>query len=107
MVVLIVLCLGVEFLCCSHLMYVFIFFGYVWVTEWPPIGKTSAHSAYYMFSYISTWVQNYKGPLKLKKTLVKVANFSIQKHAFKTNLTHMFLFNYVKDIKFYTPVYFC
>ena len=34
MVVLIVLCFGVEFLCCLHLMYVFIF-----STEWPPIGK--------------------------------------------------------------------
>ena len=25
-------------------------FGYIWVTEWPTIGKTAAHSAYYMFS---------------------------------------------------------
>ena len=23
---------------------------WVWVTEWPPIGKTAAHSAYDMFS---------------------------------------------------------
>ena len=25
-------------------------FGWVWVTEWPPIGKIAAHSAYYVFS---------------------------------------------------------
>ena len=31
-------------------MHVFIFSRYVWVTEWPTIGKIAAHSAYYMFS---------------------------------------------------------
>ena len=36
------------FLCCWRLMYVFIFL--VKVTEWPPIGKIAAHSAYEMFS---------------------------------------------------------
>ena len=35
------------FLCCWRLMYVFIFL--VKETEWPPIGKTAAHSAYEMF----------------------------------------------------------
>ena len=55
MVVLFVLCLGVYFLfslCCWRLMYVFIFL--VKVTEWPPIGKIAAHSAYDMFHGIST-----------------------------------------------------
>ena len=37
-----------KFLCCWHLRYVFIFL--VYVTEWPPIGKIAAHSAYDMFS---------------------------------------------------------
>ena len=32
-------------------MYVCIFFSYVKVTEWPPIGKIAAHSAYEMFSW--------------------------------------------------------
>ena len=36
MMVLIALCLGVNFLCCLHLMYIF---TVVSVTEWPPIGK--------------------------------------------------------------------
>ena len=36
--VLVVLCFGVEFLCCLSLMYVFIFSS-VRVTEWPPIGE--------------------------------------------------------------------
>ena len=31
---------------CSHI------FSYVWVTEWPPIGKIAAHSAYDMFQCI-------------------------------------------------------
>ena len=35
-------------------MYVFIFL--VKVTEWPPIGKIAAHSAYDMFHGISTWL---------------------------------------------------
>ena len=30
-------------------MYVCIIFNYVKVTEWPPIGKIAAHSAYEMF----------------------------------------------------------
>ena len=48
MVVLFVLCLGVDFfLCCWRLMCVFIVL--VKVTEWPPIGKIAAHSAYDMF----------------------------------------------------------
>ena len=52
MVVLFVLCLGVYFfLCCLRLMYVFIFL--VKITEWPPIGKIAAHSAYDMFHGIS------------------------------------------------------
>ena len=38
-----------NFLYCWHLMYVFIFL--VKVTEWPPIGKIAAHSAYDMFSW--------------------------------------------------------
>ena len=37
------------FLCCWRLMYVCIFL--VKVTEWPPIGKIAAHSAYEMFSW--------------------------------------------------------
>ena len=49
MVVLIALCVGVEFLCCQHLM-CFHIFSLVWVAEWPPIGKMAAHSAYNMFS---------------------------------------------------------
>ena len=32
-------------------MYVWIFFSKVTVTEWPPIGKIAAHSAYEMFSW--------------------------------------------------------
>ena len=32
-------------------MYVFIFLVKVKVTEWPPIGKIAAHSAYEMFSW--------------------------------------------------------
>ena len=40
-----------KFLCCWRLMCVFIFL--VKVTEWPPIGKIDAHSAYEMFSGIS------------------------------------------------------
>ena len=36
----------------SYVMYVFIFL--VKVTEWPPIGKIAAHSAYDMFHGIST-----------------------------------------------------
>ena len=40
------------FLCCWRLIYVFIFLvKLVKVTEWPPIGKIAAHSAYEMFSW--------------------------------------------------------
>ena len=35
-------------LCCCRFMYVFIFL--VKLTDWPPIGKIAAHSAYEMFS---------------------------------------------------------
>ena len=49
MVVLIVLCLGIDFCAVSNLC-MFSYFGYVWVTVWPPIGKISVLSAYYMFS---------------------------------------------------------
>ena len=38
-------CLLVPFCVCFHI------FGWVWVTEWPPIGKIAAHSAYDMFSW--------------------------------------------------------
>ena len=41
-----------NFLCCWRLMCVFIVL--VKVTEWPPIGKIAAHSAYDMFHGIST-----------------------------------------------------
>ena len=36
-------------LCCWLFMYVFIFL--VKLTDWPPIGKIAAHSAYEMFSW--------------------------------------------------------
>ena len=39
------------FLCCWCLMYVFIFLVTLKVTDWPPIGKIAAHSAYEMFSW--------------------------------------------------------
>ena len=51
-------------------MYDFVFFGYVWVTEWPPIGEMAAHLATYMiyqyknlivnlvFSYYGFWSGN-------------------------------------------------
>ena len=42
----------IFFLCCWRLMCVFIVL--VKVTEWPPIGKIAAHSAYDMFHGIST-----------------------------------------------------
>ena len=45
MVVLIVFCLGVDFLCCKHLMCIFVF-----LVKWQPIGKMAVHSAYNMFS---------------------------------------------------------
>ena len=50
MVVLIVLCFGVECLCCLRLMYVFVFLVKFRLTEWTPIGKIAANSAYDMFS---------------------------------------------------------
>ena len=53
MVVLFVLCFGVLILmCCWRHMCVFIFL--IKVTEWPPIWKIAAHSAYDMFYGICT-----------------------------------------------------
>ena len=49
MVILIVLCLGVDF-CAVSTSCMFSCFAYVWVTEWPSIGKIAAHLAYYLFS---------------------------------------------------------
>ena len=49
MVALIILCLGVEFLCCRHLMYMFVYV-FIILTEWPPVGKIATHSAYDMVS---------------------------------------------------------
>ena len=49
MVVLIVLVLNLCAVACSSLS-TFSYFGYVWVIEWPPIGKIAAHSAYDMLS---------------------------------------------------------
>ena len=49
MVVLIVLCLGVVFLCCKA-PYIRIHSLVKWVPGWPPIGKLAALSAYDMFS---------------------------------------------------------
>ena len=54
MVVLFVLCLGVLFIFVLLAPYVcFHIFNQVKVTEWPPIGKIAAHSAYDMFHGIS------------------------------------------------------
>ena len=33
-------------------------FSYVWVTEWPPIGKIAAYSAYDMFSWYKYLIVN-------------------------------------------------
>ena len=44
-----VLCFGIELLCCLNLMYVFYMFYLIRVTEWLPIVKKDAHSAYDMF----------------------------------------------------------
>ena len=53
--VLFVLCLGVYFYFVLLAPYVcFHIFSYIKVTEWPPIGKIAAHSAYDMFHGIST-----------------------------------------------------
>ena len=41
-------------LCCWRLMCVFIVLVKFKITEWPPIGKIAAHSAYDMFHGIST-----------------------------------------------------
>ena len=49
MVDLIVLCYGVDF-CAVGALCTFSYFILDWVTEWPPIGKIAAHSAYDMFS---------------------------------------------------------
>ena len=51
----VVLCLGVWNFFLVLAPYVcFHIFSYVKVTEWPPIGKIAAHSAYDMFHGIST-----------------------------------------------------
>ena len=39
-------------------MYVFIFSVTLKVTEWPPIGKIAAHSAYDMFSWYKNLIVN-------------------------------------------------
>ena len=52
MVVLIVLCFGVESVCCLCLMCVS-YFSKVWINEWPPIGKIAAHSDYVIVFSIS------------------------------------------------------
>ena len=39
-------------------MYVFIFYVKFSVTEWPPIGKIAAHSAYDMFSWYKYLIVN-------------------------------------------------
>ena len=49
-VVLTVLCFGVEFLCCLHIK-CFIYFSKVLETELSPIGEIAANSAYNTFSY--------------------------------------------------------
>ena len=49
MVVLIVSCLGVLNFCAVGALCMFSYL--VKVTEWPPIGKIAAHSAYEMFSW--------------------------------------------------------
>ena len=41
-----------------RLMYVFIFLIFVLVTEWPPIGKIAAHSAYDVFSWYKYLIVN-------------------------------------------------
>ena len=51
--VLIVLCLTVDFLCRLHLMCVF-----VWVAEWLPNGKKAAYSAYDMLSLYMYLIAN-------------------------------------------------
>ena len=55
MLVLVVLCLGVLFLCCWRLMYVIIFLVKF---RWPPIGKIAAHSAYDMVSWYNNLIVN-------------------------------------------------
>ena len=50
LVVLFVLCLGVDFCAVSTLCAFSNFKFSVWVAEWPPIGKVAAHSAYNIFS---------------------------------------------------------
>ena len=54
MVVLFVLCLGVYFFVLLAPYVCFHIFSLVKVTEWPPIRKIAAHSAYDMFHGIST-----------------------------------------------------
>ena len=50
MLVLFVLSLGVL-ICAVGALCMLSYFSYVYVTEWPPIGKIASHSAYDMFSW--------------------------------------------------------
>ena len=52
MMVLFVLCLGVKIFCAVGALYMFSYsiLSQVKVTNWPPIGKIAAYSAYDMFS---------------------------------------------------------
>ena len=43
-----------KFFCTVGALCMFSYFSKVKVTEWPPIGKIAAHSAYDMFHGIST-----------------------------------------------------
>ena len=49
MVVLFVSVLVFKLFCAVAALCMFSYFSYVKVTEWPPIGKIAAHSAYEMF----------------------------------------------------------
>ena len=49
--VLFVLCLGVLHFCAVGALFFNILVKFTEVTEWPPIGKIAAHSAYDMFSW--------------------------------------------------------
>ena len=44
----ITVCTGLNF-CAVSTLCAFSYFSLVWVTEWPPIEKMTAHSAYNMF----------------------------------------------------------
>ena len=51
-----------------------------------------------MKTVLFIWAQNYNPPLKLRKNLVKVTNFSIQKDASKAYKNQTSRFYYVNDI---------